>query len=296
MRPEILCGNFTALATPMHDEGVDVPRLEALVEWQIEQGVHGLVPCGTTGESPTLTHEEHKQVMEVVVKTAAGRVHVMAGAGANSTAETLDFTRYAKAIGADSVLLVAPYYNKPNAQGQFLHFKTVADAVDIPVVLYNVPGRSVIDISDETILKLAEQCWNIIGVKDATGDLARVATLHHRAGERLALLSGEDMTALGFNAMGGQGCISVTSNVAPALCTHMQNATLKGDYLEAKAIHDRLVPLHEVLFSETSPIPVKCALHKMHKCRDVIRLPLVSASDHTRQRIAEVLDALGIVA
>ncbi len=295
MEPNTLRGNFTALVTPMTEQGVDVKALESLVEWQIQEGVHGLVPCGTTGESPTLTHEEHKQVVEITVKVAAGRVHVMAGAGSNSTDETLDFARHAQSCRADSVLLVAPYYNKPTPEGQFTHFKTVANAIDLPVTIYNIPGRSVIDIHDDTILRLAEACWNVIGVKDATGDLARVARLHHRAGERLALLSGEDLTALGFNAMGGQGCISVSSNVIPGLCSSMQEASLNGDYEAAKTLHDQLVSLHDAMFVETSPTPVKYALHQMGKCGPIIRLPLLPASPEARAQVDAALSALNLL-
>jgi 4-hydroxy-tetrahydrodipicolinate synthase len=295
MTPDNIKGIYTAIITPMTEGGIDIPALEAFVEWQIQQGVHGIVPCGTTGESPTLTHEEHKQVIEVAVKVASGRVHVMAGAGSNSTAETIDLTRFAKKVGADSVLLVAPYYNKPSPEGQFLHFKAAAESADIPVIIYNIPGRSVIDICDDTILRLAEACPTIIGVKDATGDLARVARLHHRAGDRLALLSGEDMTAIGFNLMGGQGCISVSANAAPKLCAQMQEATLRSDYMAAKNIHTSLIELHDVMFAETSPAPIKYALYRMGKCRDIIRLPLVPASDLTREHIDTALFELGII-
>jgi 4-hydroxy-tetrahydrodipicolinate synthase len=295
MTPQMIKGIYTALITPMTETGIDVPALEALIEWQVQQGVHGIVPCGTTGESPTLTHEEHKRIVEIAVKVASGRVQVMAGAGSNSTAETIDLIRHAKKAGADSALLVAPYYNKPSPEGQFHHFKAAAEAADIPIILYNIPARSVIDIQDDTILRLADACPTVVGVKDATGDLARVARLHHRAGERLALLSGEDMTALGFNAMGGQGCISVSANAAPKLCAEMQEATLRGDYAAAKNIHDSLVELHEVMFAETNPVPVKYALYRMGKCRDIIRLPLVVASDVTREQVDTALFELGII-
>jgi 4-hydroxy-tetrahydrodipicolinate synthase len=295
MTSENIHGIFTALITPMTESGIDVGALEALVEWQISQGVRGLVPCGTTGESPTLTHDEHKAVIEIVVKVAAGRAHVMAGTGSNSTAETIDLTRHAKHVGANSALLVAPYYNKPTPNGQFAHFKAVAEAVDIPLILYNIPGRSVIDISDETILRLADACPTVVGVKDATGDLARVARLHHKAGDRLALLSGEDMTALAFNLMGGRGCVSVSSNVAPALCVAMQEASLHGDYASALPIHASLVELHDMMFVETSPAPVKYAMHRLGKCRDILRLPLVPASDVVREQMDTVLFELGLI-
>ncbi len=295
MKTETLRGVFTALITPMTPQGVDVSALEKLVEWQIEQGVHGLVPCGTTGESPTLSHAEHKQVVEIVIKVAAGRVHVMAGAGSNATSESLDFSRHAQSCGADSVLLVAPYYNKPNPQGQFEHFRSIADAIDLPIVIYNIPGRSVIDVHDDTILQLADSCPNIVGVKDATGDLARAATLHHTAGDRLVLFSGEDMTALGFNVMGGQGCISVSANAAPALCAAMQNACLSWDYVQAKALHDQLIDLHDAMFADTSPAPVKYALHRMGKCQNILRLPLLPVSDVIAEYIDTVLFELDLI-
>ncbi len=295
MNMEKLKGVFTAMITPMTETGIDIPALEALTEWQITQGVHGLVPCGTTGESPTLSHDEHKAVIEVVVKVTAGRVPVMAGTGSNSTAETIDFTRHAKKAGASAALLVAPYYNKPTPDGQFAHFRAVADAVDLPLIIYNIPGRSVIDIADDTILALADACPTLIGVKDATGDLARVAKLHHRAGDRLALFSGEDMTALAFNLMGGVGCISVSANVAPALCARLQEASLEGDYLIARKLHESLIELHDMMFVETSPAPVKYAMHRLGKCRDIIRLPLVPAGDFTRERIDTALFELGLI-
>ena len=295
MTIEKLKGIFTAMITPMTESGLDIPALEALTDWQIAQGVHGLVPCGTTGESPTLSHEEHKTVIEIVVKVAAGRVPVMAGTGSNSTAETIDLTRHAKKVGADCALLVAPYYNKPTPAGQFAHFRAVAEAVELPLIIYNIPGRSVIDISDDTILRLADACPTIAGVKDATGDLARVARLHHRAGDRLRLFSGEDMTALAFNLMGGVGCISVTANVAPALCARLQEASLGGDYAAARLIHESLIELHDLMFAETSPAPVKYAAYRMGKCRDIIRLPLVPARDLTREHMDTALFELGLI-
>jgi 4-hydroxy-tetrahydrodipicolinate synthase len=290
-----LKGVFTALITPMTNEGIDEAAYASLIEWQISQGVHGIVPCGTTGESPTLSHAEHKRLIEIAVKVAAGRVHVMAGAGSNSTAETLELSKHAMHAGADSVLLVSPYYNKPMQEGLFAHFKKIADNVDIPIILYNIPPRSVIDIHDDTVLRLAECCPTIVGVKDATGDLTRVAKLKHRAGDRLALLSGDDMTALGFNAMGGQGCISVSSNVAPKLCATLQEQSLAGDFTAAYSTHDALIELHEVLFSETSPAPVKYAAFRLGLCKDVIRLPMVSARDLTREKIDTILFELRLL-
>ena len=288
-------GIFTALVTPMLENGIDEASFVKLIEWQIAQGVHGIVPCGTTGESPTLSHNEHKRLIEIAVKVAGGKVHVMAGTGSNSTAETLELTLHAKKVGADSALLVAPYYNKPMQAGLYAHFKHVADNVDIPIMLYNIPPRSVIDIHDDTIMKLADNCRNIVGVKDATGDLTRVAKLKHKAGDRLALLSGDDMTAIAFNVMGGQGCISVASNVAPKLCAHLQNLSLAGDYVQAQSIFKQLVELNEILFAETSPSPVKYAMHRLGFCQDIIRLPMVDAEDLTREKIDNILFEMRLI-
>jgi 4-hydroxy-tetrahydrodipicolinate synthase len=288
-------GIFTALVTPMLENGIDEASFVKLIEWQIAQGVHGIVPCGTTGESPTLSHDEHKRLIEIAVKVAGGKVHVMAGTGSNSTAETLELTLHAKKVGADSALLVAPYYNKPMQAGLYAHFKHVADNVDIPIMLYNIPPRSVIDIHDDTIMKLADNCRNIVGVKDATGDLTRVAKLKHKAGDRLALLSGDDMTAIAFNVMGGQGCISVASNVAPKLCAHLQNLSLAGDYVQAQSIFKQLVELNEILFAETSPSPVKYAMHRLGFCQDIIRLPMVDAEDLTREKIDNILFEMRLI-
>jgi 4-hydroxy-tetrahydrodipicolinate synthase len=294
MRTQIK-GIFTALISPMTENGIDVAAYEKLIEWQIEQGVHGIVPCGTTGESPTLTHDEHKKLIEIAVKVANGRVHVMAGTGSNSTAETLELTAHAKKVGAHSALLVAPYYNKPNQIGLYEHFKHVADKVDIPIILYNIPPRSIIDIHDDTIIRLSDNCANIVGVKDATGDLTRVAKLNNKIGARLTLLSGDDMTAVAFNIMGGNGCISVASNVAPKLYAQMQNHCLNGDYLGAQKLHMQLVDLNEILFSEVSPAPVKYAMHRLGFCQDVLRLPMVEVQDLTKERVDAILFELGLI-
>jgi 4-hydroxy-tetrahydrodipicolinate synthase len=251
------------------------------------------VPCGTTGESPTLSPEEHKRVVELCVKVAAGRVPVMAGTGSNSTAEAVEFTRHAQAAGADMALLVVPYYNKPTQEGVYLHIKEVHDATSLPLIIYNIPGRSVVNLTDETLARMAA-LPRVMGVKDATGDLARVATLRHKVGDQLALLSGEDMTAVGFNAMGGQGCISVTSNIAPKLCADLQTATLKGDYAKAREIQDTLTPLHQAMFSETNPIPVKYAASRLGFCSEEIRLPLTVATAEAKQRVEAALRELGL--
>ncbi len=287
-------GIFTAMVTPFKGEGIDDNALEQFVEWQIDQGVHGLVPCGTTGESPTLSHEEHKRIVEITVKTASGRVPIMAGTGSNSTAEAIDFTRHAEKAGADALLIVAPYYNKPTQEGLYQHYKAVAGATALPIIVYNIPGRSVINIADATLARLAE-IPNIAGVKDATGDLARVSTLRHLVGDRLTLLSGEDMTAVGFNAMGGRGCISVTSNIAPKACADVQNMTLAGDYSEALHIHETLVNLHSSMFCETNPVPVKYAVSLLGKCSDSVRLPLVPASAEAKALVKKAMQQAKLI-
>jgi len=284
-------GIYTALITPFKNGKVDEKAFQSFVEWQINEGVHGLVPCGTTGESPTLSYEEHKRIIALCVEVAAGRVKVMAGAGSNSTEEAIMLTGYAKDAGADGVLLVSPYYNKPTQEGLYQHYKTIAEAIDIPIVLYNVPGRSVIDIKDETIARLAK-ILNIVAIKDATGDLARVSKLRHLVGDAFEQISGEDMTAIGFNAMGGIGCISVTANVAPRLCAEIQNLTLKGNYAEALKIHDRLVPLHDAMFVETNPAPAKYAVSLLGKCEADLRLPLVGLSEAAKEKVKNALDLL----
>lgn len=284
-------GIYTALITPFKDGKIDEKAFQSFIEWQIGEGVHGLVPCGTTGESPTLTYEEHNRLVSLCVEAAAGRVKVLAGTGANSTEEAIMLTAHAKKAGADGALIVAPYYNKPTQEGIYQHYKTVAEAVDIPIVLYNVPGRTVIDIKNETIERLA-QLPNIIGIKDATGDLARVSTLRAMVGEDFQQISGEDMTAVAFNAQGGIGCISVTANVAPKLCAEVQNLTTEGDFVAALAIHDRLVPLHDAMFLETSPGPVKYAVSLLGRCHPEVRLPLVQPSGTTKTLVKKALSAL----
>ncbi len=294
LQPSQIRGAYTALVTPFAAGQVDEDAFSALVDWQITEGIHGLVPVGTTGESPTLSTEEHKRVVELCVKTANGRVPVMAGTGSNSTDEAVDYTIHAQEVGADLALLVAPYYNKPTQEGLYLHFKAIHDATEIPLIIYNIPARSMVNITDNTLCRLAE-LPRIAGVKDATGDLARVATIRHLVGDRFALLSGEDMTAVGFNAMGGQGVISVTSNAAPKQVARVQNLCLEGDYIAANAAQDTLVELHMAMFAETSPIPVKAALMHMNKMRGEIRLPLTPATEPTQVRLHEALRAAGIL-
>ncbi|MBX3496960.1 MAG: 4-hydroxy-tetrahydrodipicolinate synthase [Parvibaculum sp.] len=287
-------GSYVALITPFRDGAVDEAAFVKLVEWQIEQGTHGLVPCGTTGESPTLSHDEHKRVVELCVQTARGRVPVIAGAGSNNTLEAIELTRFAKKVGADAVLSVTGYYNKPSQDGIYAHFKAVNDAVDIPIVLYNIPGRTIVDINLETMTRLFE-LKNVIGVKDATANLARVSQQRAAMGPDFCQLSGEDATALGFNAHGGVGCISVTANVAPALCAQFQAATLDGDFGKALEIQDRLMPLHHALFLDPNPAPAKFALSLLGFCANELRLPLVTASAATEQKVREAMRAAGLV-
>lgn len=290
-----LTGAYTALITPFTDTGIDYTQLEALIEWQANEGIHGIVPCGTTGESPTLSHAEHKQITEAAVRAAKGRVKVMAGTGSNSTAEAIEFTRHAEKAGADACLVVAPYYNKPTQEGLFQHYKAIADATALPIFVYNIPGRSVVNIADATLARLAEACPNIAGVKDATGDLARPATLKHLVGDRLQLFSGEDMTMVGFNAMGGTGVISVLSNIAPRVSAQIQNLTLEGKYDEARKLHAPLVPLITALFLETNPIPVKHTMALMGKCSTQVRLPLTAPAASVQDALKSALTDLKLI-
>ena len=288
-------GSITALITPMVNGSVDEAAFQKLVDWQIMEGTNGLVPVGTTGESPTLSESEHKLVVEIAVKTAGGRVPVIAGTGSNSTEEAVDYTRHAKKAGADAALIVVPYYNKPTQEGIYAHFKCIADAVDIPIFVYNVPGRTVANISPETLARLAKDCPNIVGTKDATADLTRPSKQRLLSGEKFIQLSGEDGTALGFNAQGGVGCISVTANVAPRLCAEFQEATLSGDYRKAIKLQDRLMPLHVALFIETSPSPVKFAASLLGLCRADVRLPLVEPGEGCRKQVREAMVHAGLL-
>jgi 4-hydroxy-tetrahydrodipicolinate synthase len=287
-------GSFTALITPFKNGVVDESAFARLVEWQIAEGTHGLVPVGTTGESPTLSHGEHKRVVEICVETTKKRVPVIAGAGSNSTAEAIDFTKHAKKVGADAVLIVMPYYNKPTQEGLYLHVKAINDAVDAPIFLYNVPSRTVVDMSVATMARCA-QLKNVIGVKDATANLARASQQRLACGKNFVMLSGEDATALGFNAHGGHGAISVTSNVAPALCAEFQKACLAGDFAKALRLHDRLMPLHDALFAETSPGPVKYAAARLGLCSGETRLPLAPVSEATKQLVDAALVNAGVL-
>ncbi|CFX42452.1 4-hydroxy-tetrahydrodipicolinate synthase [Candidatus Filomicrobium marinum] len=287
-------GSYTALITPFRDGALDEDAFVRIVEWQIEEGTHGLVPVGTTGESPTLSHDEHKRVVELTVATARGRVPVIAGAGSNSTKEAVEFTKHAKSVGASAALVVTPYYNKPTQEGLYQHYKAISDAVDLPIIIYNIPGRSVIDMSVATMRRCFE-LPNVVGVKDATANLARVSQQRAAMGPEFNQLSGEDATALGFMAHGGQGCISVASNVAPRLCAEFQNACLKGDYATALGLQDRLMPLHDVLFLETNPSPVKYALWRIGMCTPDTRLPLVPLTEATKQAVDNALVKVGLL-
>ncbi|MGB1695035.1 MAG: 4-hydroxy-tetrahydrodipicolinate synthase [Paracoccaceae bacterium] len=289
----MLRGSLVALVTPFKNGQVDVDTLKKLVEWHIEQGTHGLVPVGTTGESPTLTHEEHEMVITETVKAAAGRVPVVAGAGSNNTAESLRHMKHAKAVGADAALVVTPYYNKPTQEGLYAHFATLHDAVELPIVIYNIPPRSVVDMSPKTMGELAK-LPRIIGVKDATGDLSRVSQQRITCGVDFLQISGEDATAHGFNAQGGVGCISVTANVAPALCSALQSACLTGDYAKALEIQDRLMPLHQAVFTEPGLVGVKFAMSELGLCSDEVRLPLTPLTEGTKDLLRAALRHAGL--
>jgi 4-hydroxy-tetrahydrodipicolinate synthase len=286
-------GSFTALVTPFKNGALDESAFRGLVDWQIAEGTNGLVPVGTTGESPTLSHREHMQVVEWCVHQANGRVPVVAGAGSNSTQEAIELSRHAQKAGADAVLIVTPYYNKPTQEGLYQHFKAVNDAIGIPIIIYNIPGRSVIDMSVETMQRLFE-LKNIAGVKDATANVIRVSQQRAAMGPDFNQMSGEDASALGFMAHGGHGCISVTSNVAPRLCAELQRACLKGDYAAALKVQDKLMPLHHALFIETNPSPAKYALSLLGKCAETVRLPMVPLSEPTKMAVREAMVHAGL--
>ncbi len=287
-------GSFVALITPFRDGKVDGDAFAKLVEWQIAEGSHGLVPVGTTGVSPTLSHEEHRRVIEICIQVTRKRVPVIAGAGSNNTLEAIALTKFAKEAGADAVLSVTGYYNRPSQEGQYQHFKAITDAVDMPIILYNIPGRTVVDISVETMVRLAA-LKNVVGVKDATPNLARTSMQRHLIGPDFIQLSGEDATSLGFNAHGGVGSISVTANVAPKLCAEFQTATLKGDFARALEIQDRLMPLHNALFVEQNPTPVKYAAHLLGLCKDELRLPLLPATEAAQIKVRDAMRHAGLL-
>jgi 4-hydroxy-tetrahydrodipicolinate synthase len=287
-------GSFTALVTPFNNGALDEKAFRNLVDWQIAEGTNGLVPVGTTGESPTLSHEEHKLVVEWCIEQAKGRVPVVAGSGSNSTREAIELSQHAEEAGADAVLIVTPYYNKPTQEGLYQHFKAINDAIGIPIIIYNIPIRSVIDMSVDTMRRLFE-LENIAGVKDATANVVRVSQQRAAMGEGFNQLSGEDATVLGFMAHGGHGCISVTSNVAPRLCAEFHDACRKGDYRTALDYHDKLMPLHTALFIETNPSPAKYALSVLGKCADTVRLPMITLAAKTKTAVREAMVHAGLI-
>ncbi|MDF3414678.1 4-hydroxy-tetrahydrodipicolinate synthase [Sulfitobacter sp. M57] len=287
-------GSLPALVTPFRNGALDLETLKKLVEWHIGEGSNGLVPVGTTGESPTLTHGEHETVVEEVVKAAAGRIPVIAGAGSNNTVESIRLAQHAEKVGADAILVVTPYYNKPTQRGLIAHFTAIHDACGLPIIIYNIPPRSVIDMTPETMGELAK-LPRIVGVKDATGDLARVSLQRITCGTDFCQLSGEDPTAHGFNAQGGVGCISVTANVAPRLSSLLQAACAKGDYAAALEIQDRLMPLHKAIFTEPGLVGVKYAMSQLGLCADEVRLPLTSLLDETKVLVDAALRHAGLL-
>jgi 4-hydroxy-tetrahydrodipicolinate synthase len=287
-------GSNTALITPFKGGKVDETAFERFVEWQIAQGSNGLVPVGTTGESPTLSHDEHKRVVEICIEVTKKRVPVIAGAGSNSTAEAIELTQFAKKAGADAVLHSTGYYNKPTQEGLYLHFKAISDAVDLPIIVYNVPGRAVVDIQASTMARIAG-LKNVAGIKDATGNVARMSQHRQLITKPFVYLTGEDAVALGFNAHGGVGIISVTANVAPALCAEFQAACAKGDYAKALKLHDQLMPLHDALFAETNPAPVKYATSRLGFGSAECRLPLAPITDATRKLVDAAMVSAGVL-
>ena len=295
MSSPLFKGSYVALITPMRPDGaVDEAAFGAFVDWQIQQGTHGIVPVDTTGESPTLNHDEHRRVVEIAVEVAAGRVPVVAGAGSNSTAEAIELTRHAKAAGADAVLVVTPYYNKPTQQGMILHYTAIADAVDLPIIIYNIPSRSVVDMGVKTMAQLARH-RNIVGVKDSTSNLARPLHTRRACGTGFVQMSGEDHTALAFLAAGGHGCISVTGNIAPRLCSEMHRAWQDGETERAVAIQDRLLALHDAMFAESNPGPVKYGASLMGHGSGHCRLPLAPVSDATRAQVRTAMLEAGLL-
>jgi 4-hydroxy-tetrahydrodipicolinate synthase len=287
-------GSIPALVTPFRDGRVDEKALAGLVDWHVQEGSHGLVAVGTTGETPTLTHEEHERVIEVVVEVAARRIPVIAGAGSNNTEEAVRLMQFARTVGADAALVVTPYYNKPNQRGLYHHFKVLHDAVDLPIIIYNIPGRSVIDMSPATMGELAK-LERIVGVKDATGDVTRVSEQRITCGPEFIQISGEDASALGFNAHGGQGCISVVANIVPRLSAEFQAAMLEGDFTAALAYQDALMPLHRACFAEPNPAPTKYALSLLGRCTEEVRSPLVTLEEATKEKVRAAMRHAGVL-
>jgi 4-hydroxy-tetrahydrodipicolinate synthase len=288
-------GSLVALITPMREDGsVDEKAYSEFVDWQIKEGTQGVIPVGTTGESPTLSHDEHRRVVEIAISVAKGRIPVIAGAGSNSTEEAIELTRHAKEAGADAALIVTPYYNKPTQEGLYLHYMAIADAVDLPIIIYNIPGRSIVDMNVDTMARLAKH-KNIVGVKDCAPSLARPIQQRLAIGEEWCQLSGEDGTVLSYMAAGGHGCISVTANIAPRLCREMHDAWATGKVAKAIAIQDRMTPLHDALFSETSPGPVKFAASLLGKTTERCRLPLAPIMGPTRERVRAAMTEVGLL-
>jgi 4-hydroxy-tetrahydrodipicolinate synthase len=287
-------GSYVAIVTPFKDDKVDERALGDLIEWQIERGTNGIVPCGSTGESATLTHEEHDRVIALTVEVARRRVPVIAGTGSNATHEAIRLTNHAKSVGADAALLVTPYYNKPTQEGLFQHYQAIARAVDLPLVLYNIPGRSVVNMTPQTVGRLSK-ITNIVGIKEASGNLSQMSDVIAACGDRFVVLSGDDALTLPLMAIGGKGVISVTANVAPAETADMVSAALKGDWDRARRAHYRLLPLSNAMFLETNPIPVKAALAMMGRCADELRLPLVPMSEGPRAQLRQAVVQFGLV-
>jgi 4-hydroxy-tetrahydrodipicolinate synthase len=287
-------GSIPALVTPFRDGAVDEDALAGLVEWHVAEGSHGLVAVGTTGETPTLSHAEHERCIEIVVETAARRIPVIAGAGSNNTEESISLMRHARSVGADAALVVTPYYNKPSQRGLYSHYRALHDAVELPIIIYNIPGRSIVDMSPATMGELA-RLPRIVGVKDATGDVSRVSDQRLACGADFVQLSGEDASALGFNAHGGTGCISVVANIAPRLSAEFQEAMLAGDYARALGYQDRMLPLHRAAFAEPNPAPTKYALSLLGKCTDEVRLPMVATEEATRERMRAAMRHAGLL-
>ena len=294
MSGPLFTGSIPALITPFKNGAVDETAFQNFVEWQIAEGTHALVPCGTTGESPTLTHDEDKRVVQLCIEVAKGKVPVIAGTGSNSTAEAIALTRHAKEAGADAVLVVTPYYNKPTQDGLYAHYKAIHDEVEIPIVVYNVPARTSVKVSPETMARLAK-LPNIVGIKDATADLTYMADTRMLIGDDFTYLSGEDPTVVPYLSLGGHGCISVTANVAPRLCADLHEAWQKGDMETVRKVDDRLMPLHRALFCETSPAPVKYAASVLGHCEDRVRLPLVPASEGAREKVRAAMVHAGLI-
>ena len=287
-------GSMTALITPFRDGAVDEKAFAAFVDWQLAEGTHAVIPCGTTGESPTLSHEEHHRVTAICIEVAKGRAPVIAGTGSNSTEEAVSLSRHAQKAGADALLVVTPYYNKPNPEGQYLHFKAIAEAVDLPIFIYNIPGRSVIDMSVATMARLAK-LPNIVGVKDATADLARPLKVRTEIGAKFCQLSGEDATVTAFLAQGGVGCISVSANVAPRLCSELHTAWQQGDFPKVWELRDRLMPLHDAMFCETSPAPVKYAASLIGRALPDCRLPIAPLSAEGKAKVEAAMQKVGLI-